>query len=402
MPESNKDRAGVFCPYIVSICPFGSPSKACFLTFLNSMPSLRHLFRCCCCLAVLACMVAAWPARAAPPLQPPALKLRVVGGLASIGQFTRLEEPFWSQELPRLSQGRFSADIVAFDRAAIPGTQMLQLLQLGVVPFGTMLMSHVAEQYPQYAAADLAGLNPDIAQLRTSLAAFRPYLEQSLRQEYGIELLAVYIYPAQVFFCQKPLTGLADLAGRRIRVSSSSQADFVSALGAVPVRTAFASIPEALGTGALDCAITGAASGNTLGLHRVTSHLYPLSLTWGMAIFGANSATWNALPPELQALLRRELPLLEARIWRDAERETVSGLDCNSGKSTQSMSSTCTGANLGRMVVVPVSAQDEHLREKIFRSAVLPRWLLRCGADCQGLWRSTIGAARAIALPAVP
>ena len=363
------------------------------------MQSLRHFFRCCCFFAVLACALAAVTAQAAPALataseQLPAgsVKLRVVGGLASVRQFTQLEEPFWTQELPRLSQGRFSAEIVAFDRADIPGMQMLQLLQLGVVPFGTMLIGHVATQYPQYAAPDLAGLNPDLVQLRTSLEAFRPYLKKSLHAQHGIELLAVYIYPAQVLFCKQPLSGLADLAGRRIRVSSSSQGDFVVALGAVPVRTDFARIMAALGSGALDCVITGALSGNTLGLHTATSHLHPMPLTWGVAIFGANSAAWNALPADLKELLRTQLPRLEARVWLDAERNTGMGVDCNRGASN------CVGSK-GAMVVVPPSAQDEGLRNEIFRSTVLPRWLQRCGAECAPLWRDTIGAARGIALP---
>ena len=359
-------------------------------------------------LAVLAwagAFMAATPAQAAPPVQPvvaasalPAgsINLRVVGGLASVNQFIRLEEPFWTQELPRLSQGRFSAEIVAFDRANIPGMQMLQLLHLGVVPFGTMLMSHVAAQYPQYAAPDLAGLNPDIAQLRTTVEAFRPYLEKSLREQHGIEPLAIYIYPAQVLFCKKPLSGLADVVGRRIRVSSSSQGDFVVALGAVPVRTDFARIMEALNLGALDCAMTSASAGNAMGLHTATSHLYTLPVTWGIAIFGANSAAWHALPADLKKLLRTELPRLEARVWRDAERETVMGVNCNRGDAT------CVGGAPGRMVVVPISAQDERLRDEIFRTTVLPRWLQRCGDGCAALWRDTIGAARGIALPVLP
>ncbi len=357
---------------------------------------VQIFFRYGCFLAVLAWAVLVSPTQAAPVAAP--VKLRIVGGLASVNQFIGMEEPFWTQELARLSQGRFSAEIVAFDRAGIPGMQMLQLLQLGVVPFGTMLVSHVAAQYPQYAAPDLAGLNPDIVSLRTSLGAFRPYLEKSLRQQHGIELLAIYIYPAQVLFCKKPMGALADVVGRRIRVSSSSQGDFVVALGAVPVRTAFAKIMEALASDALDCAITGASSGNTLGLHAATSHLPSLPVTWGMAMFGANSAAWNALPVELKALLRTELPRLEARIWRDAEQETVRGIDCSRGVST------CATAMpvRGRMVVVPMSLPDERLRDEIFRTTVLPRWLQRCGADCTALWRDTIGAARGIALPAAP
>ena len=58
---------------------------------------------------------------------------------------------------------------------------MLRLLQFGAVPFGTALMSSFSAQYPEYTAPDLAGLNPDIATLRATLAAFRPYLEKALR-----------------------------------------------------------------------------------------------------------------------------------------------------------------------------------------------------------------------------
>lgn len=393
----------VHLPLIFVSEPVGLQQR---LQFFNSMSSLPCLFRRLCCLVALVCCTAAagWPAWAAAALLPGAapspspapVKLRIVGGLASVSQFTRLEEPFWAQELARLSQGRFSAEIVAFNRVAIPGVKMVQLLQLGVVPFGTMLMGQIAAQYPQYAAPDLAGLTPDLASLRVTLSAFRPYLEKSLREQHGIEALAIYIYPAQVIFCKRAFTGLADLVGRHIRVSSNSQADFVGALGAVPMRIDFVQMVQNLEVGSLDCAITGAASGNTLGLHTLTSHLHAMPLGWGLAIFGANSAAWNALPAELKDLLRRELPRLEERLWQSAERETAMGTSCNIGAPA------CMGGSRGRMVLVPISAQDERLRNEIFRTTVLPRWLLRCGDGCEPLWRDTIGSARGIALPAAP
>ncbi|MBY0408710.1 MAG: ABC transporter substrate-binding protein, partial [Burkholderiaceae bacterium] len=180
-------------------------------------------------------------------------RLRIVGGLGAISQYTRQEEPFWTQEISRLSGGKFAADIVPFDRAGVPRTEMLRLLQLGVVPFGTALMSSLTSQYPQYTAPDLAGLSPDIATLRITLAAFRPYLEKSLREHHGVEALAVYVYPAQVIFCKKALRSLADLSGRRVRVSAASQADFVGALGAVPVLTSFSEIVPNLTAGNAEC-----------------------------------------------------------------------------------------------------------------------------------------------------
>ena len=323
-------------------------------------------------------------------------KLRVVGGLAGVSQFTRWEEPFWSQELARLSGGKFSADIVPFDRAGVPAAEMLHLLQLGVVPFGTTLLSSLAVQYLQYTAPDLAGLNPDIASLKTSVAAFRPYLEKTLRDQQGIEVLAIYTYPAQVVFCKKPLATLSELAGRRVRVSSVGQADFVGALGGVPVNVVFGELVSNLQNGNVECAITGTMSGNTLGLQSMTSHLYAMPLNWGLAIFGANRAAWEALPPDLRALLRRELPKLEASIWEESERDTAEGIACNTGQGI------CKSGHKGAMVQVPISAQDERKRQDIFTTTVLPRWLKRCGGRCGEVWSQTIGPARNIAIPTSP
>ena len=243
----------------------------------------------------------------APPAAPAAasgpMHLRVVGGLVGVNQYTRHEAPFWTEELPRRTNGRYAAEIVPFDRAGLRGQDMLQLLKIGAVPFGTALLSLSAPQDPIIAAPDLSGLNPDIATLRRSLAAYRPFLEKTLRER-GIEVLAIYTYPAQVVFCNKPFGGLADLAGRRVRVSSATQADLIEALGGRPVTTTFAEILPNLKSGNLECAVTGTMSGNTIGLHEVTSHLHTMALSWGLAIFGANRAAWQHLPVDLRTLLQ--------------------------------------------------------------------------------------------------
>lgn len=311
--------------------------------------------------------------------------IRVIGGLAGVGQYTRLEEPFWSREVERLSGGKYRASIVPFDRAGLPGADMLRFLQLGVVPFGTVLMSSFGARFPQYAAADLAGLNPDMQTLRAHLAAFRPYLERTLRAEQGVEVLAIYIYPAQMLFCKHPIASLSDLRGWRVRVSSVAQADFVEALGAEPVHTAFAQLAPRFQAGALDCAVTGTMSGNTIGLADLTSHLYALPITWGMAIFGANQAAWQALPADLRTLLRTELPKLEAAVWAESERDTVQGLDCNGGKPG------CVAGRPGKMRIVEPSAADKQRSREILAATVLPRWQKRCGPDCEQVWANTIG-----------
>jgi TRAP-type C4-dicarboxylate transport system substrate-binding protein len=343
--------------------------------------------------AALAAILLPWTVCAAQAPAPAPQHLRIVGGLAGVNQYTRHEEPFWTRELARMSNGRASAEIVPFDRAGIRGQEMLRLVQLGVVPFGTALLNLSAVLDAELAAPDLAGLSPDVATLRRNVGAFRPHLDKVLRERYGSELLAVYAYPAQVTFCAKPIASLADLAGRRIRVSSATQSDWVSALGAVPVQTAFADIVANMRSGNIDCAITGSMSGNTIGLHEATGHLHTMVVNWGVAAFLANGAAWNALPTDLQNLLRRELPKLEQSIWAEAENETRDGIACNTGAAE------CAGGRKGRMTEVRASSADAVKRREILVNSVLPGWLKRCGPPCAQVWKQTVGPASGIDLP---
>lgn len=321
---------------------------------------------------------------------PAALSLRVVGGLAGLNQYTRHEEPFWSRELPRLSGGRLRADIVPFDRAGIRGQDMLRLVQLGVVPFGTVLLSLSTAEQPLIGAPDLAGLNPDAATLRRHAAAYRPFLESTLRERHGIELLAVYTYPAQMLFCKRPMRHLGDLAGRRVRTSSPTQSDWVEALGGRPVNMPFAEMGQSLQSGNAECAITGSMSGYTVDLQRQTSYLYTMPVTWGMAIFAANAAAWSELSPDLQAMVRQELLRLEQAIWAESERESGEGVRCLTG------STPCSRGPGGMRAQAP-SAQDERRRREVL-GIVIDRWVRRCGPACAQAWQQTLAPVSGIDL----
>lgn len=335
--------------------------------------------------ALAAALLPALPSlAAAEAASAPAQRLRIVGGLANVNQYTRHEEPFWTKELPQLSGGRFAGDIVPFDRAGIRGQEVLRLVQLGAVPFGTALLSSSSAEDPELGAPDLAGLNADMPSLRRSVAAFRPYLERMLHERYHAKLLAIYTYPAQVVFCTKPFKGLSDLSGRRVRTSSPPQSDLMEALGATPVATGFAEIVPNIKSGNVECAITGAMSGHSIGLHQVTRYLHTMAVSWGLSIFVANEASWKALPADLQALLLRELPRLEQAIWAESDRETAEGIACDSGAAG------CSSGRKGSMTVVPATPADEQRRREIFASTVLPRWVQRCGNACAAVWNQTL------------
>ncbi|WP_018261752.1 TRAP transporter substrate-binding protein [Methylobacterium sp. WSM2598] len=318
------------------------------------------------------------------------LALRVVGGLAGVRQFTQFEEPFWSREIAERSGGRVVASIHAFDRSGLRGEDMLQLMRLGVVPFGTVLLSLAAGEDPELTAVDLPGLNPDTRALRRSLAAFRPHMRRVLDERYGIELLGVYAYPAQVLYCAEAFRGLDDLAGRRVRISSVNQSEFVRALGGVPIIVPFSETTGAVARGVADCAITGTLSGLEIGLTAVTSHVHALPINWGLSIFGANRDAWGAIAPDLREAIRRGVGDLEERIWRMAEADTARGLACSTGAAE------CPPGSRAGLTLVPVSAEDEERRLRLLQRRVPPDWIERCGRDCGAAWNAALAATTGI------
>lgn len=322
------------------------------------------------------------------------LKLKVIGGLSGVNQYRSLEEPFWRSEFEALTGGRATASIAPFDASGMRAQDMLQLIRLGVAPFGTVVMSVAEAEDPEINAVDLAGFNPDLPTLRRHVAADRDHLTAILSQRYGVKLLAVYAYPAQVLYCAKPFSGFGDLKGRTIRTSSVTQSDLFEALGAKTVVTPFAEIVPAIRKGVVDCAVTGTLSGNENGLAEIATHLSPMAINWGLSIFAANEAAWLALPPDIQAAAEKGISGLEKRIWEAADADTVRGIDCNIGRSS------CPPGQRRAMQLVPSSADDERLRGTVLESSVLPHWIQRCGDGCASIWSNTSPQKAATAKPA--
>lgn len=318
------------------------------------------------------------------------VQLQVIGGLAGVTQYTGLELPFWQSEIGARSGGRITATIRPLDAGGFRSQEMLQLMRLGVVPFGTALLSIVAGDDPELNAMDLPALNPNMATLQRTLGAFRGHLAEVLRERYNIELLGIYAYPAQVLFCSRPFNGLGDIAGRTVRTSSVGQSELMTALGAVPVLVPFAETAAAFRTGVVECAVTGTLSGYEIGLPGLATHVHDMAISWGISFFGANIDAWNALPADIRDIIRMGVADLERRILAQAEADTARGIACNTGAKA------CPNREGRPMVLVPASPNDEARRHDLLTTFVLPRWIERCGTTCATAWNTYLAATHAL------
>jgi TRAP-type C4-dicarboxylate transport system substrate-binding protein len=350
-------------------------------------------FRTWCAAVVLAATAFSAAAGGARAAETPPVHLKVVGGLGTTSQYRNFEEPFWTKRLGERSGGRLTAEVAPFDQLGIRGSEVIQLTKLGVITFGTVSLSALAGDDPEATAADFVGLNADIAALRRNLETYRPTLTRIYRERYGVELLAIWTYPAQVVFCKRPVASLRDLAGLKVRTASVMQVDLVEALGGTGITLPYAGIADALSKGVVDCAITGAISGYMLGLPRSASHLLAARVNWGPNVLVANGGAWDRLPADLRAFLKAEIAQLDDEIWAAAERETDEGIACTTGNGS------CSAGRAAKMTLVPVGGDDERLMRAALRGVILPRWAERCGPDCTTAWNDSVG--RLVGLTAV-
>lgn len=316
----------------------------------------------------------------------PKTSLKVVGAWGNLSQFRNFEQPFWTKELAEKSKGAIVAEITPFNEMGLKGAEIFRLMRLGVIDFGSTVLGYVAADDARNEAVDLAGLAPDVATARKVSDAYKPVYDKFYREKFGIQVLGIWPYPAQVIFCNGEIKGLADLKGKKVRTGNRTLAEFVEALGGTGVTLSFSEVVPALQNKVVDCAITGTLSGNAAKWYEVSTHIYSLPVGWSQVMHAVNVRTWEKLDPKVRGFLQAEIAALEDRIWKAMEAETQMGFDCNTGKDA------CTAGTKAKMTLVPVSAGDRDLLKKVLAETVVPKWAARCPGDCVPEWNRTVGA----------
>jgi TRAP-type C4-dicarboxylate transport system substrate-binding protein len=294
-------------------------------------------------------------------------------------QFTRGDGPLLRDGLAQRSNGRIRVTLASWPERNLNGPEIVRLVRSGQVEIGAVPLNTVAGDVPMLDMADLAGLNPTIQQARQIGEALMPELNRQL-ERFGVRLMAVAPYPAQVLFCRERANSLAELRGRRIRTGGGSINDFVTAIGGQAVGIGFPEVYGALERGVVDCAITGTGSGNAARWYEVTTHMYTLPVAWSTYGYFVNLAWWNRLDAPARELITTTFAELQDLQWKLGDEATEDGIACNSGNRA--------GCSIGRLVenrpmtFTRATPADLQTLRGILTDTVLPAFVRRCGAAC--------------------
>ncbi len=339
--------------------------------------------------AILAAGLAA-PAAAELPTLGPGPKLKIVTVTQSgptVPQFTKVDVPYFRDLVPQKTGGRIEMTYASWPELNLTGQEIIRLTRSGQVDIGGAPLSTVSGDVPILDGIDLAGLNPDIAQARKVAEAMIPVANKDL-EKFNTKIIGVFPYPAQVLFCKKALTGLADLKGRKVRTFGPSLNDFVLAVGGQPISIGFPEVYSALERGVADCAVTGTGSGNAAKWFEVSTTLYTLTVSWSTSAYYANLGWWTKLDPAVRDFMVALFTEVQDKQWQLGADATQDGIDCNIGKASGCTINTLVTKD--PMVEVKPSDADKKWLRDILVENVLPGWVKRCGERCGTIYNEVM------------
>lgn len=339
-----------------------------------------------------AALLAALLGSAAAAQDLPKTQFNYVGTWGNLSLYNKVEKPFFENTLPEASNGAVTVKVQPFTELGLKGDEILRLLRNGVLEMSATLLSYIGGEVPEAEAVDLAGVTRDIDEAHRVAKAYKPVLAKVFEERYGVKLLAIIPYHAQIVYCRKPIESIDDFKGLKVRSSGRSQGDLIEALGGSPVGMAFGEVVPALEKGVIDCAITGALSGNLAKWDQTTTHLYPLPISWAVTFVAAGSGFWNKLDPAVQTFLTEQMENFEETAWESGRSETADGISCNTGGE-------CVDGHVSDMTLVPIKEEDYAKLHDLLTDVVVPRWAERCGAECAAKWNETVGAELGLTAP---
>lgn len=323
-----------------------------------------------------------------PPSLPPGPKVNIVAITQPNPvntQFTLVDIPYL-REMPARTGGRIEVTLASHAERNLTGAEIVRLVRSGQAEIGAGTLTTLSGDVPILDGVDLSGLAPEIGTARRIADAMLPTANRDL-ERFGVRLVVMYPFPAQVLFCRAPFRTLEDLRGRKIRTFGNSLVDLMGALGAQPVSIGFPEVYSALERGVVDCAITGTGSGASARWPEVSTHISNLPLSWAVAGYMVNLAWWNRQDPAVRNYLEATFREMTDKLWELGDVGTRDGLDCNIGNRAACKLNALAARP---MTEVPSTPEEAARLRQIFADVVLPGWVRRCGVRCGEVYNQVI------------
>ncbi len=230
---------------------------------------------------------------------------------------TRFRE--FAADLSKRSGGEISIDFVPVGAVVAP-TETLSAMQSGVLDGHFTGASYFASKDPAFAViGDTMGAYASSDdQSRWFAEGGGLELMRDLYAMHGARMVGVFVSPSEVISSTKPLNGIDDFDGLRIRSVQGTVSDLLTSMGAGVVVLPGSEVFNALQTGVVDAADWAwFALNEQSGLYKVADYAIDARHSMGIMEFSISEDAWKALTPEQQSLVEESWAEFSAELYRE-------------------------------------------------------------------------------------
>jgi TRAP-type C4-dicarboxylate transport system substrate-binding protein len=211
----------------------------------------------------------------------------------------------WTKEIENATAGRVKFNYLPKHPSAPPGT--FDAVRDGLVDLSYVTASYTPARHVMPAMAELPGMGDTAVVNSVAFSRIHWKHFQKVGEYKGVKLLAVWTHGPGQMFTKKPVSGIADLKGLKIRTGGGIAEAVANALGASAFVKPAPESYELLKSGVADGVFFPMESVVSFKLDTVLEQatLFPGGMYSSSFGFFMNQAKWDKLPKADQAIIEK-------------------------------------------------------------------------------------------------
>jgi TRAP-type transport system periplasmic protein len=198
--------------------------------------------------------------------------------------------------------------------------EIKRAVQSGQTQIGEFILSGAANENALFGVDSIPFLATTYPEAKKLDDASRPALDKLLAAQ-GLKLLYTVPWPGQSLYSKKPVAGLADMKGTKMRAYNPATTRIAELIGAQPVTIQLAELPQALATGGVDNFLTSSASGVDSKLHEQVKFFYDVNAWLPRNAVVINVKAFDALDKATQAAVLKVGAAAGERGWKISDQK---------------------------------------------------------------------------------
>ena len=206
-----------------------------------------------------------------------------------------------------------------------PAFKTISAVRNGLIELSEQFGGAVYGECPIANPAELWGLIPWGAR-RLFAEAITPYYKELFSEKYNQYYLGAVMDDYRTFaLAKKKVQTLDDLKNLKIRAPGVHSANILKLMGAVPVSISMPEVYQALSTGVADGALSGNSMFGSAKYWEIIKYAYEPYMGSGQMNYTVSKQAWDALPLEVQGIVREEVEKALNWSWEAVEVELSRG-----------------------------------------------------------------------------